>query len=226
MREQKSNYSINSIIDSVAGTLYRMAPRNRPRDIDKIMSYVIENAEKYCVDLTTDRYLYMTASEFRSWLDSTLMGCPKFCNLNLSQNEADSQISVDKSRPKFSLDSWKDDFIDLDAAIHIIYGRIMREQEAYDCFLCDNSDDTDTCLHCILHYRDCKNLYEQRNIPYCPDSYAGWCSASCPEGVVVCCKDCNKRDECSLDEKCDSSEFSNCSQYVINTERKNRDEET
>lgn len=101
---------------------------------------------------------------------------------------------------------------------------LMERHEESDCFLCDNSDDTETCLHCILYYKDYKNLYEHKNQPFCSDSYEGWCNTSCPEGIAVCCKDCNRKDNCNLDEKCDSSEFPNCSQYVVKLERKNDDE--
>lgn len=236
MRVHKNKYYTNIIVEAVAGTLYRMAPRNRPRNIRDIMSFVIENAERQCVNSVNARHLHMTESEFRDWLDNVLKSCPEFCNLNLSQNEVDKGVSVDdESRPQFSFvsaydveteDSWKDDFIDLDAAIQNIYSCIMDKHEDSDCFLCDHSDDTETCLYCILYYKNYKNLYEHKNTPFCSDSYDGWCNTSCPEGIAVCCKDCNKKAKCNLDEKCDSSEFPNCSQYVIKPERKNNGEET
>ena len=142
-----------------------MAPRNRPRNMDKIMSHVIENAEQACVDVVNNRHLFMTHTEFSDWLTDMLKSCPDFCNLNLSQNEVDSGVSVDdESRPKYAFtsvynveteDSWKNDFIDLDAAIRNIYDCIIAAHEETDCFLCDHKE-TEMCHYCILHYKNLK----------------------------------------------------------------------
>lgn len=165
MRKTKQDFYIYHIVEAVAGTLYRMAPRNRPRGMDKIMSYVIEQLESVCVEVVNNRYLFMTTEEFHEWLTDMLKRCPEFCNLNLSQNEYDKDISVDdESRPKFAFtsaydveteDSWRDDFIDLDAAIRNIYDCIIAAHEETDCFLCDHAE-TEMCHYCILHYK--KNL--------------------------------------------------------------------
>ena len=231
MRTAKKEFYIYHIVEAIAGTLYRMAPRNRPRDMNKIMSYMIEQLESVCVDVATNRYLYMSDEVFNKWLASTLKGCQEFCNLNLSQNEWDNGISVDdESRPKFAftsmydaetVDSWKDDFIDLDAAIRNIYNCIIVAHEETDCFLCDYSDNEEQCKHCKLNYANYTNYYKHANMPCDPIKYDGWCKTSCPKEVAVCCKDCDEFDTCELEEKCNSSEFSRCSQYVINPERSN-----
>ncbi len=225
MRETKQNFYIYHIVDAIAGTLYRMAPRNRPRNMDKIMSHVIENAEQSCVDVVNNRYLFMTLEEFHEWLTDMLKRCPEFCNLNLSQNEIDKNISVgDESRLKFAFtsaydvetdDSWRDDFIDLDAAIRNIYSCIIFTHEEYDCFLCDHKDDIETCVHCRTYYNAYTNYYECANKPHDTSKYAGWCDTSCPEGIAVCCRDCSKKDKCSLDDKCKDFDIG-CPQYVVN----------
>lgn len=225
MRKAKQNFYIYRIVDSVAGTLYRMTPRNRPRNMDKIMSHVIERAEQACVDVVNNRHLFMTTEEFNEWLTNTLKSCPEFCDLNLSQNEYEKHISVDdESRPKFAFtsaydaeteDSWRDDFIDLDAAIRNIYNCIIAAHDETNCFLCDHKDDRETCLHCIVNYNSYKNLYECTNKPHDPTKYAGWCNTSCPEGVAVCCRDCTKKDSCMLDDKCEDSDLE-CPRYVVN----------
>lgn len=225
MRKTKQNFYIYHIVEAVAGTLYRMAPRNRPRDMDKIMSHVIENAEQAYINIVNNRHLFMTYTEFSEWLTNTLKRCPEFCDLNLSQNEYDKHISVDdESRPKCAFtsaydveteDSWKDNFIDLDAAIRNIYSCIIAAHEEDDCFLCDHKDDNETCLHCRTNYNAYKNYYECANKPHDTSKYAGWCDTSCPEGIAVCCRDCSKKDKCNLDDKCKDSN-ARCPRYVVN----------
>lgn len=106
MRETKQYFYIYHIVDAVASTLYRMAPRNRPRNMDKLMLHVIENSEQACVDVVDNRHLFMTYSEFNEWLTDMLKHCPEFCDLNLSQNEYEKHILVDdESRPKFAFTS-------------------------------------------------------------------------------------------------------------------------
>lgn len=227
MRKTKQDFYIYHIVEAVAGTLYRMAPRNRPRNMDKIMSHVIERAEQACVDVVDNRHLFMTYSEFNEWLTDMLKHCPEFCDLNLSQNEYEKHILVDdESRPKFAFtsaydveteDSWRYDFIDLDAAIRNIYDCIIAVHEETDCFLCDHKE-TEMCHYCILHYKnskDYKNHYECSNKPHDTSKYAGWCNTSCPEGIAVCCKDCTKKDSCTLDDKCEDSDVG-CPRYVVN----------
>lgn len=227
MRIAKRIFYIYHIVEAVAGTLYRMAPRNRPRDMDKIMSYVVEQLESVCVNVATDRYLHMSAEVFNEWLTSMLKSCSEFCNLNLSQNECDKGISVDdESRAEFAFtsmydvetaDSWKDDFIDLDAAIHNIYNCIITAHEESDCFLCDHSDDKDVCKCCKLNYANYTNYYEHANKPHDTSKYGGWCKVSCPKGVAVCCKDCTEFDKCSLEDKCKNPGGYNCPSFVIKT---------
>lgn len=229
MRETKQTFYIYHIVEAVAGQLYRMAPRNRPRDIDKIMSHVLDEAEKVAVNADTQRTLNMKYSAFSNWLTNTLKSCPEFRNLNLSQNEVDKGVSVsDESRPTFAFtsaydvetkDSWRDDFIDLDAAIRNIFNCILAAHEDTDCFLCDHAEtDSDVCNTCINNYRSYMNQYISTNKPHNPTKYAGWCNTSCPEGVAVCCKDCAKRDNCTLTDKCDDA-YDNCPRYVVNPNR-------
>lgn len=227
MRIAKRTFYIYHIVEAVAGTLYRMAPRNRPRDMDKIMSYVVEQLESVCVDVATDRYLHMSAEVFNEWLTSMLKSCSEFCNLNLSQNECDKGISVDdESRAEFAFtsmydveteDSWRYDFIDLDAAIRNIHDCIMAAHEETDCFLCDHKE-TEMCHYCILHYKNSKeykNLYEYANKPHDTSKYGGWCAASCPKGVAICCQDCTEFDTCNLEDKCTDPGGYGCPSYVI-----------
>lgn len=225
MRKAKQEFYIYHIVDAIAGNLYRMAPRNRPRNMDKIMSHVIERAEQACVDVVNNRHLFMTTEEFNEWLTNTLKSCPEFCDLNLSQNEYEKHISVDdESRPKFAFtsaydaeteNSWRYDFIDLDAAIRNIYNCIIAAHDETNCFLCDHKDDNETCLHCRTNYNAYKNYYECANKPHDPTKYAGWCSTGCPEGIAVCCKDCTKKNSCTLDVKCEDFDLG-CPWYVVN----------
>lgn len=229
MRKAKQEFYIYHIVDAIAGNLYRIAPRNRPRNMDKIMSHVIERAEQACVDVVNNRHLFMTTEEFNEWLTNTLKSCPEFCDLNLSQNEYEKHISVDdESRPKFAFtfaydveteDLWRYDFIDLDAAIRNIHNTIIAAHEEGDCFLCDHKDDIDTCIHCRVYYNNYTNYYEHANQPFDTSKFAGWCNVSCHRSIAVCCKDCNFKDECNLADKCKECD-TNCPQYVVNPDYK------
>lgn len=222
MRESKNIYSARLIVSKVASVIYKMAPHNRPRDISKIMSYVADEVDKKCVDLADNRHVFMTCKQFDSWVSDTLMTCPEFRNLNLSQNEFDSGVLVDDdSRPKFAFhsrydveteDSWKDDFIDLDACVgNICYEIAQCVAEEPSCCICENCD-TEICNSCSENY---KNLYSHTNKPWDITKFDGWCDTRCPRGVAVCCKDCIWKKQCTLPEKCEDYEWNLCTQYMV-----------
>lgn len=43
MRADKLTISMRTIVDAVAGTVYGMSPFNLPRNMDKIMTHVVES---------------------------------------------------------------------------------------------------------------------------------------------------------------------------------------
>ncbi|MEN8907912.1 MAG: hypothetical protein ABF289_18325 [Clostridiales bacterium] len=119
-----------NLIYCIAGQLYSQAPNRHPRNAEKIISKVVElfrgNAENFNEFYSIS--IELEPKIINKYIYSLLMQIEDFKNLNLSQTEFENNISVnDSKRSKFSFvsrfdiansDSWKDDFIDLDAFIN------------------------------------------------------------------------------------------------------------
>lgn len=204
----KKRFYITDIIQSVAGNIYRMHSTHTPPNMDVLMSKFEDLLSKDCVPAdaprhSKTRYLHMTEKEFSKWLQSCLMSIKAFVNLNLSYREITEGVAVDDpSRPTVSFtsaydieseDSWKDDFIDLDACIRNIENEVFKRSEEVDCFLCDYQN-TERCAECTLNPKF-SNKYCHKNTPY-GDHIMQWCEIGCPNGMAVCCKDCNKTENC------------------------------
>lgn len=122
-------FSVTEIMGSVAKILYNLAPRCRPRNVEVIMaklySALLVNTH---IKLEFGDFYHFELDSVEEMLEivkSILMSIPEFVDLNLSYNEVQAGIKVnDDRRPNFVFhsaydvrneDSWKDDFIDLDA---------------------------------------------------------------------------------------------------------------
>jgi hypothetical protein len=159
-------------------------------------------------------YLYATKDEFKNWLKNTLFSIPEYENLNLSYLERINNISVhddNRSSYKFTSaydvvaeDSWKDDFIDLDALFNNILRTINHIMSDDDCFLCTNAD-SDLCTTCTLN-KKYKNNYNCENKPFGKD-YNKWCKESCNIHKAICCYDCEQKHSCK--DRCSGSYFTN-----------------
>lgn len=222
---EKIKFYYKDVISSIYGVLLEMTPyvdEDRLQDIDDILLYVIQkffalgNKDRFPkLRYSRNPFLYMEDYEFKLWLDETLKSCPQFEKLNLSYNEIEEGIAVDDPyRPEFTFtsgyaedneDSWKDDFIDLDAALGNIHYEIMRKLNAdKDCITCEyNKEGSEKCKTCTLN-PNYDNRYHHINRPF-GDEIMRWCSKGCPEGIAVCCYDCQKNGDCS--ERCCASFF-------------------
>lgn len=126
----------------VAGQLFSQAPNKEPRRAEIIMRKVRDNFRKQAKSFKEYYYIeleYNNKSEIFDFISNLLMSIEEFQELNLSQIELDQGIKVDDpSRSKFSFhsmydkvnsESWKNDFVDLDAFIRNVYTNIMNHIE-------------------------------------------------------------------------------------------------
>lgn len=136
MRTKTVSVSERNLMFVVAGQLFDQAPNRQPRKAEIIMQKVKDAFRK---DAHNDNEWYCLAIEeakTRKYVHNLLMGIPEFIELNLTQVEFEKSVSVDdESRPKYAFvsrydvetaDSWKHDFIDLDAFTRNVQAGIAR----------------------------------------------------------------------------------------------------
>lgn len=223
---EKNKYYYKDVISIIHKVLLSMSPyinEQRLNDLDEIILQVIHQFNT-CEEIKFPKmrfdknpYLYMDEEEFKRWVDETLKSIPEFRNLNLTYNESQEGIDVnDPNRPMIVIstiydvdteDGWKDDFIDLDAAIQNICYEISQIYKWNDdCFCCKyNCTNSEICNTCINN-PNFQNNYTTENRPY-GSEIERWCSKGCVEGMAVCCYDCNYKDKCQ--ERCCNSFFTN-----------------
>ena len=152
--------SHKTFIQCVVGVIYRMAPNNKPRDLDKIIEYIKDYFWQHSDDSTRGKdrndftCLRVDEDETYQFIHDCLFGCKEFLNLNLSQAEIDKGITVDdESRPEWVVSGTSDgthlksyyDFIDLDACVRNINNALWKEFTDDDLFegkvfLCKKND--------------------------------------------------------------------------------------
>jgi hypothetical protein len=201
---------------AVAGQLFDQAPNRQPRKVEIIMQKVKEAFRKdayndnewYCLEVGRD-IIY-------KYLDTLLKGIPEFMELNLSQIEHEHNVSVDdESRLKYSFttrydrhnsESWKSDFIDLDAFIRNVHRRLITIMETdQDCFCCKHTDQhgrssSEICKTCLVN-PVLKYNFDGARQP--KGEYTFSCKYDCPEHKMICCEECKKKDSCNS--KCDGN---------------------
>jgi hypothetical protein len=208
MRTKTISISERNLMFVTAGQLFDQAPNRQPRKAEIIMQKVKDAFRK---DAYNDNEWYavdIPREDVYKYIKTLLMGIPEFVDLNLSQVEFDKNISVDdESRPKYSFTSrydvetpetWRRDFIDLDAFIRNVHNRLLTLMEVeQDCFCCKHTktERCDTCLvNPILKYN-----FECSKSP--KGKYTFACKYDCPAHCYICCEECDKKDFCA--NKCD-----------------------
>lgn len=205
----------------------------RMKEFSNIMLYLQEqikyNPKLEWNSFMGDYQLRMTEQEMWDWLHDTLFKCTDYQNLNLSYNEREAGIDVDdESRPKITFhtrydviteESWKDDFIDLDAVIQNVMSvlcpvHIVDENciELKSCDFCEHfNKESNECLNC----RNNKKLKDNFVLVQTPEmeetnkryKERKWCKESCYQQYDICCYECDKKDKCP--ERCCKSFFTN-----------------
>jgi hypothetical protein len=128
--------SESDFIYCIAGQLYSQAPNNNPRNANIILKKVKDLFRK---NANNQNEFYFVEIEFNfksilNFVSNILMEINEFKELNLSQIEIENNISLDDpNRESFSFvsrydkydsESWKYDFIDLDAFIRNVSNEI------------------------------------------------------------------------------------------------------
>ena len=147
----------------VGGQLFDQAPNREPRKAETIMRKLREKKKKKAYNDNEWYSWNIPAEELYKTVEKLLKDIPEFRDLNLSQIEYENGVSVDdEDRPKYSFssrydvydkDSWKDDFVDLDAFVRNVVLNLKREKIANeDCFLCKyEGTDSEKCKSCIVN---------------------------------------------------------------------------
>ena len=206
MRKETTMLTERTLMKAIGGQLFDQAPNRQPRKAEIIM---IKVRDAFREDANNSNEFYtLRVSDIYNYVKKLLMGIPEFVELNLSQNEYEKNIQVnDPNRPKFAFvsrfdketsESWRRDFIDLDAfirnAVNNIYADIDIET---DCFGCANKG-TDVCKSCYVN-SDFRNNYKDKREP--KGIYTFACKYDCPKGYYICCEEC--KHNCNT--KCSSS---------------------
>lgn len=144
-------WPIYVIAEHTAAALYMLAPLHKPRKMEYIMDKYVsrlrkhEEVKSHGADGTEKFYYFETDFDgIRKIIKDTLFGIREFRELNLTQNEYEAEIDPDDPNRNnyvftsaydvYPEDHWREDFIDLDAAIqNIMCG--LRDAIAVDaCF--------------------------------------------------------------------------------------------
>lgn len=225
MRKETIRISERDLMFVVGGQLFDHAPNRQPRKAEIIMQKI---RDAFRSEAYNDNEFYTASVELDSlysWMKDKLFSIPEFQELNLTQKEYENGISVDdESRPKFCFtsrydvydsESWKSDFIDLDAFVQNAHRRLLNIMETeQDCFLCIHQDqsnghtldcgDSQFCKECLVN-PNMKNHYEGRREPRGKYTFA--CKYNCFKSRYICCEECDEKEQCN--HRCDG-ESGNC----------------
>lgn len=222
MRQNTVLVSERTLLFAIAGQLFDQAPNRQPRKAEIIMQKVREafRADKRCNNDNEWYSMRLPEKEVYQFIYDLLFATPEFQELNLSQIEYENGVSVDdENRGKYSFvtrydkydsESWKSDFIDLDAFIRNVERMfwIIYDSEK-DCFGCVNqpintessleSGNSEKCKMCLINPKHSNN-FESRRIPRGKYTFA--CKYDCPKNRYICCEECDDKNNC--EDKCDS----------------------
>lgn len=200
--------SESTFMQALGGELYRHAPNRQPRKADIITIKARDLFRKDAKNNNEWYILYIEEDSLYDYIDKLLKSIPEFEELNLSQIEYDNGVNVhDENRSKYSFrsaydietaDSWKDDFIDLDAFVRNIVNGIIHIQESdMDCFCCkynkEGNRGSEACKTCVLN-PSFKNNYESDRTP--KGKYTFACTYNCKKGYYIGCDECKEKDTC------------------------------
>jgi hypothetical protein len=219
MRKESICISERELMFVVAGQLFDQAPNRQPRNPEIIMTKVRDAFRKVAHNDNEYYTLVIEKDELNKFIKELSFSIKEFTDLNLSQIEYEKNISVDdESRPRYSItsrydvhnsESWKSDFIDLDAFVRNVINKfyILKDSDM-DCFCCIHQE-TDKCTACFVNPK-LKINYEGSRKP--KGKYTFACTYNCYRSRYICCDECDDKDSCT--KKCDSNS-KNCG-LVIN----------
>lgn len=207
LRRKTVLLSERNLMFVIGGQLYAQAPNHKPRKIEIIMDKIQKKFREDCLVSGGDwHYKYINENKLFDYVHATLFSIPEFEELNLSQNEYEAGIKVnDDSRAKYNFcsaydvateDSWKDDFIDLDAFVRNVDIELRTKlNDNDDCFFCINKD-TEECKTCSLN-KNFKSNYRGDRTP--KGDYTISCAFDCVgKGYAICCVECQDKSICKF----------------------------
>lgn len=222
MRQKTILVTERNLLFVIAGQLFDQAPNRHPRKAEIIMQKVRDTfrSDDKCHNDNEFYSMRLPEKEVYRFIKDMLFSIPEFQELNLSQIEYENGVSVDdESRERYSFvtrydkydsESWKSDFIDLDAFVRnvermfwIIYDG---EQDCFGCvnqtinsestLACGNSE---KCNFCSTNPNYVNN-YESRRFP--KGKYTFSCKYDCHKSRYICCEECDAKYNCQY--RCDS----------------------
>lgn len=213
MRKETITISERNLMFAVGGQLFDQAPNRQPRKAQIIMKKVRDSFREKAYNNNEYYTLRIEEVNLKGFIKDLLFSIKEFEELNLSQIEFEKKVSVnDESRPKFSIstrydkydsESWKSDFIDLDAFIqNVICNLYMLKESNTDCFCCIHKD-TEICKKCNIN-PNFKNEYECDRQP--KEEYTFACKNDCFKSYYICCEECKDKNSCSKKCDCNSKE--------------------
>lgn len=222
MREATILVSERNLLFVIAGQLFDQAPNRQPRKAEIIMKKVRDafRADKRCNNDNEWYSIRLPEKEVYQFIKDMMFSIPEFQELNLSQIEYENGVSVDdENRAKYSFvtrydkydsESWKSDFVDLDAFVRnveCVFWVIYDNEQI--CFGCVNQPintdsalacgDSEKCKSCSVNPNHTNN-YESRRSP--KGRYTFACKYDCYKSRCICCEECDDKDSCIY--KCDS----------------------
>lgn len=210
MRKATIHLTERTLMCLIGGQLFNQAPNRQPRKAEIIMTKFRDSFREKAHNDNEYYSIAIEEKESQKFIKDLLFNIPEFKELNLSQVEFDNGISVDdESRAKFKFssaydkyttESWKTDFIDLDAFIqNIMYAIGIANKNENDCFCCIH-EDTISCNDCCINPKFKMNYECSRNPK---GKYTISCKYNCYRSRQICCDECSDKESC--DEKCGSS---------------------
>lgn len=222
MREATILVSERNLLFVIAGQLFDQAPNRQPRKAEIIMKKVRDafRADKRCNNDNEWYSIRLPEKEVYQFIKDMMFSIPEFQELNLSQIEYENGVSVDdENRAKYSFvtrydkydsESWKSDFVDLDAFVRnvecvfwviydneqICFGRVNQPINTDSALACGDSE---KCKSCSVNPNHTNN-YESRRFP--KGRYTFACKYDCYKSRCICCEECDDKDSCIY--KCDS----------------------
>lgn len=214
MRKELITITERTMMQAIGGQLFAQAPKYQPRKVDIIMKIFQDLFREDANKIEANWYeLVIDEKELNEYLHTRLMSIQEFRELNLSQIEYENNIDVDdenRSEYKFTSaydveteDSWRDDFVDLDAFVRNVKRNIyMIMDNDRDCFLCkyNKVENTSECEDCVLNSK-LKLKYEPYREPRGKYTFA--CKYDCKHNRYIGCDECDKKGDCRY--KCNHS---------------------
>lgn len=241
MRTKTILVSERNLMFVIAGQLFEQAPNRQPRKAEIIMQKVRDKlrSDECCINDNEFYSIRIEEEKFYDFLKELLFSIPEFVELNLSHVEYEKGVSVDdENRTKFAFtsrydkydsESWKTDFIDLDAFVRNVERAfwLMHDSE-FDCFMCVNQPadvkstldcgNSEKCKNCSVN-PNLKNNYE--GIRHPKGKYTFACKYDCYKHKYICCEECEENDICqhSCDSKSDECGLAINYKVILNREK-------